>query len=249
MKVDYDYEKYELNRKSIELWLKKDEWQLYQAACILSDVVPNNHLEKVLTGRGVTRLKQYTNLKGETFDSNTNEKGVNYSLRDLLQKETEIRDFLSHLGRVRVAMNPDSEWVALKENFIEVALESTKKIPWYQWALKNNLIVKKVKSKVNNSDLALKTPQNSKLNNFNDIHNIYNQLHSNVLLKNINKYPIELKFAIQAWQAVSASEGKGKPKARIKKWLNENTNLSNEAKNRISIVVNWDKAGGATKMD
>lgn len=40
---------------------------------------------------------------------------------------------------------------------------------------------------------------------------------------------------------------KWKPKARIKKWLDDNTKLSNEAKERICIVANWDKLGGATK--
>jgi hypothetical protein len=60
-------------------------------------------------------------------------------------------------------------------------------------------------------------------------------------------YPIELDFAVKAWQAVSTSEGKGKPKARIKKWLDDNTKLSNEANERIATVANWDKAGGATK--
>ena len=71
----------------------------------------------------------------------------------------------------------------------------------------------------------------------------------NKLLNNFteNNYPIELDFALKAWQAISNSEGKGKPKARLKKWLDENTNLSNEAKDRISIVANWDKSGGATK--
>lgn len=59
--------------------------------------------------------------------------------------------------------------------------------------------------------------------------------------------PIELGYANQAWKAVTAKDEKGKPKARIKKWLDENANLSNEAKERISIVANWDKAGGATK--
>lgn len=62
-----------------------------------------------------------------------------------------------------------------------------------------------------------------------------------------NKYPPELDYALRAWQAVSSNEGKGKPKARIRKWLDENTALSNEAKERISIVANWDKLGGATK--
>ena len=71
---------------------------------------------------------------------------------------------------------------------------------------------------------------------------------SKVLFDNSKpNYPVELDFAVKAWQAVSTSEGKGKPKARIKKWLDENTELSNEAKERIATVANWDKTGGATK--
>jgi hypothetical protein len=61
------------------------------------------------------------------------------------------------------------------------------------------------------------------------------------------KYPIELDMAIKAWQVASKSNGKGKPKVRIRAWLDENTSLSNEAKERISIVSNWDKLGGATR--
>lgn len=60
-------------------------------------------------------------------------------------------------------------------------------------------------------------------------------------------YPPELDIALQAWREVSASNGKGKPKARIKTWLNDNTSLTTEAKERIAIVANWDKTGGATR--
>ena len=62
-------------------------------------------------------------------------------------------------------------------------------------------------------------------------------------------YPIELDMALQAWQAVTATEGKGKPKARLRAWLDGNTKLSNEAKERIATVANWDKTGGATRTD
>jgi len=65
--------------------------------------------------------------------------------------------------------------------------------------------------------------------------------------KDNSTYPLELDLAVQAWQTVSRTQGKGKPKARIKAWLDENTDLSSEAKKRISIVANWDKAGGATR--
>ena len=62
-------------------------------------------------------------------------------------------------------------------------------------------------------------------------------------------YPPELDIALQAWQAVSATEDKKKPKARIKAWLDSNTELSNEAKERVATVVNWDKTGGATRTE
>ena len=69
---------------------------------------------------------------------------------------------------------------------------------------------------------------------------------------NDSKYPKELDAAIKAWQAVSSIEGKGKPKARIKTWLDSHNTfkkLSNEAKERIATVANWDKLGGATRTD
>ena len=62
-------------------------------------------------------------------------------------------------------------------------------------------------------------------------------------------YPFELDLAIKAWQAVSSCEGKGKPKARIKAWLDDNAKISNEAKERIAIIANWEKTGGATSTD
>jgi hypothetical protein len=62
-------------------------------------------------------------------------------------------------------------------------------------------------------------------------------------------YPRELDIALQAWRAVSKSEEKGKPKARLRAWLNANTTLSNEAKERIATVANWDKLGGATRTE
>lgn len=65
-----------------------------------------------------------------------------------------------------------------------------------------------------------------------------------------SNYSEELDFAFKAWQAITNSVEKGKPKARIKAWLDTNAPLlSNEAKNRISIVVNWEKKGGATRTD
>lgn len=72
-----------------------------------------------------------------------------------------------------------------------------------------------------------------------------------VFLSQLNKdhpaYPPELDAALRAWHHVSTTKGKGKPKARIRVWLDANTKLSNEAKERIATVGNWDKTGGASR--
>lgn len=85
---------------------------------------------------------------------------------------------------------------------------------------------------------------------FNDV---YGELKPNkqtiIFDKTSSTYPPELDLAIQAWQEVSSIEGKGKPKARIRKWLDDNTKLSNTAKERIEIIANWEKLGGATSTD
>ena len=67
--------------------------------------------------------------------------------------------------------------------------------------------------------------------------------------KHAPNFPPELDFAVQAWRAVFTTEGKAKPKARIREWLDENTTLSNAAKERIATVANWDKTGGATRAE
>jgi len=72
-----------------------------------------------------------------------------------------------------------------------------------------------------------------------------------IFLSQLNKdyptYPVELDAALRAWHEVSTTKGKGKPKARIRAWLDSNTDLSNEAKERIATVANWDKVGGASR--
>ena len=67
--------------------------------------------------------------------------------------------------------------------------------------------------------------------------------------KNSPTYPPELDAALRAWRAVSNVESKIIPKKRIKAWLNNNTKLSEEAKDRIAIVANWNKTGGAPRTD
>lgn len=79
-------------------------------------------------------------------------------------------------------------------------------------------------------------------------------LHDNAVPLTFDKasttYLPELDIALQAWRAVSATEGKGKPKAQIKAWLETNAKeLTGEAKERIATVANWHKIRGATRTD
>lgn len=108
--------------------------------------------------------------------------------------------------------------------FIEWALSKRFRPDWLDWAIEKKLYIPSSKAEIEGR--------------------------TNIFDKNSATYPPELDLALQAWQAVSNNNGKGKPKARIKKWLDINTTeLSNEAKERISIVANWDKLGGATRTD
>ena len=65
--------------------------------------------------------------------------------------------------------------------------------------------------------------------------------------------PVELRACAQVWEIVAASDlhERGKnPKAAIREALDSRAEfaaLSNEAKTRITIVTNWNKAGGPPK--
>ena len=111
--------------------------------------------------------------------------------------------------------------------FIGWALSKRFKPPWLDWAIEHKLY-----------------EPNQELNS--------GQLNTANAIKTYNfdpkstTYPIELELACQAWRAVSSTNGKGTPKERITKWLKDNTDLSNSAIGRISIVANWKKVGGVT---
>ena len=108
------------------------------------------------------------------------------------------------------------------DNWIERALTKNISIPWLDFAIEHGFY----KSET--------TPT---------------QIEKPIFDKASSTYPVELDLAIQAWQAVIGNLGKGKPKSQIRAWLDANTKLANEAKERISIVANWDKTGGATRTD
>ena len=209
-----DDKKYDANKEEIEFWLKKDEWELYIAACLFSDVIPSPHLERLLTGRGETRLKYYKNFKGESFDPSTNEKGINYSLKDLYEKEIKVRNFLASLSVVKVNLNPNSKWVAPKEEFLEVIRYVTKEIPWFNWASTNKLVC--FKPKVN-----LRVPKNCDLksSNIRDLDTAkervskINKFSNTTQELDLTSYPLELKYAIEAWLAVSKIDEKMEAKS------------------------------------
>ena len=111
--------------------------------------------------------------------------------------------------------------------YIDWALSKQFKPLWLDWAIEHKLYVPEQEMNTNKLDAA----DTEKTYTFN---------------QESTTYPIELDLACQAWRAVSSTNSKGKPKARIEKWLKDNTKLSDSAMERISIVANWEKTGGAT---
>ena len=152
-------------------------------------------------------------------------------------EEQRINDYKSLVDHMRVQFNRlEDIWgkAKLRENqihppsyFIEWAISKKIRPPWLDWAIEHKLY-----------------EPNQELNS--------GQLNTANAIKTYNfdpkstTYPIELELACQAWRAVSSTNGKGTPKERITKWLKDNTDLSNSAIGRISIVANWKKLGGAT---
>ncbi len=119
--------------------------------------------------------------------------------------------------------------------FIEWALSKRFRPDWLDWAIERDLYIPKqgTANHIATADISES-----------GIDTIFDKASPN--------YPPELDAALQAWRAVTATEGKGKPKARIKVWLDENAkefDLSDEAKKRIATVANWDKKGGATRTN
>lgn len=111
--------------------------------------------------------------------------------------------------------------------FIEWALSKRFRPDWLDWAIEKGLYTEKQVATINIALLPFDVTSDT--------------------------YPPELAAALQAWQAASANKGKGKPKAKIREWLDScklkinGKELSNDAKERIATVANWDKSGGATR--
>lgn len=67
-------------------------------------------------------------------------------------------------------------------------------------------------------------------------------------------YPTELDIAMQAWRAVlNRPNADLTAKAQIENWLNQNypdrKTLSQEARERIAVICNWEKAGGRRRRE
>lgn len=150
------------------------------------------------------------------------------------QQKEFIRQILKKYKRVTmpwVGSGREHDYKHTPVYFIEWALSKRFRPDWLDWAIERGLYIPKQESVLENTANSEKgTPD--------------------LFDKTSSSYPPELHLAFQAWQAVTATEGKGKPKARIKEWLEANTKLlSNEAKERIATVANWDKIGGATRTE
>ena len=64
-----------------------------------------------------------------------------------------------------------------------------------------------------------------------------------------SNYPSELDIAMQAWRGVTKGQNTGgTAKERIERWLDvrypDRRDLSNEARQRIAVICNWEKSGG-----
>ena len=63
-----------------------------------------------------------------------------------------------------------------------------------------------------------------------------------------DRYPEELDVAVQAWSAVQQQTSTKQPKEQLNEWLKSAyPGLSTSAKDRIILVCNWNKKGGAPK--
>ncbi|MGZ9710436.1 hypothetical protein ACXX82_06440 [Glaciimonas sp. GNP009] len=77
---------------------------------------------------------------------------------------------------------------------------------------------------------------------------IIDDMQDDAFKKNDRQYPEELDIATQAWRAVRHQESSKQPKEQITDWLNATyPHLTTSAKDRIALVCNWNKKGGAPK--
>lgn len=228
------------NENRLLFWLRLDEWSLHQAAMIIADINPEiANLDKN------HNFKNLQTFKGEDFpECDSNGFPIVESEDDMGRLwyvgSHKLKWFSQRYNDLhRIFSNSNSDELMKPSHWISKAISKQIVVPWLDFAIRRqfcdyvtDINGNRYLSMIEGQDVDVAMPQVAE---------------KALPVSNKSNYPIELDYAIKAWQAVSISEGKGKPKARIKKWLNENTELSNEAKERIATVANWDKTGGATK--
>lgn len=209
------------NKNRILFWLRLDVWSSYVACLLMLDIDPDS-----VVWETTTQEKYFNTIK--TF------KGVQYSLNVGFESDDLYVLNMEQLYVYSKCFEDMNLTLSNKDNtkikpidWIELAVSKGISIPWLDVAIEIGIYPK---PNTNEGSVAKTEP-------------------NNLLDKTNPNYPPELDIAIQAWHAVTNNPGKGKPKARIRAWLDQNTTLANEAKERISIVCNWDKLGGATRSD
>ena len=228
------------NENCLLFWLRLDEWSLHQAAMIIADINP-----EIASFDKNHNFKNLQTFKGEEFpECDSNGFPIVESEDDMGRLwyvgSHKLKWFSQRYSDLHIIFsNSNSDELMKPSYWISKAISKQIVVPWLDFAIRrqfcayvNDINGNRYLSMIDGQDVDVQMPQVAE---------------KTLPLGNKKNYPIELDYALKAWQVVSTIEGKGKPKARIKKWLNENTNLSNEAKERIATVANWDKTGGATK--
>lgn len=208
-----------------------DYWHAESAIWVLAGFnYPD--IENIDTENYVTRIDQFSNPKWEDLlnpNAYQNASDVE-KLADFKKLQDNFNRLHDFLQKSQKGFNQDeceSDKFYSPAYFIEWALSKKMRPDWLDWAIENDLYKPEQVTEQPTQTTILPS-----------------------LDKNSPTYPLELDWAIQAWQAISTTNDKGKPKALTHKWLNENASkLSKEAKERIATVVNWDKLGGATRTD
>ena len=212
-------------------YLRFDYWHAESALWVLAGFnYPN--IENYDVVDYIKNIDQFTNPKWEdildtkAFEHYTHEE-KQADFKRIRANYERLNDFLKKSQKGFDQEVDETDKYYSPAYFIDWALSKGIQPDWLDWAIEKGLYHHKAAS-----ELAAQTsivPAFDKTN---------------------PTYPTELDWALQAWQAISTTTGKGKPKARVIAWLDEHAiGLSKEAKQRIATVVNWDKTGGATRSD
>lgn len=246
---EYEDTKHTENR--IKFWLSLDEWTRNGAAFIFLDLQPDT-----LVFDSTGTLSHYKSFSGN-FDivQDIGADGLpipigvdNNGFERYLTREQENLIFtLDSMANDNIKLLSRFDRASPKK-WIDLALEKKISIPWIRWAKDYGFYSDA------DDEAQITKHKYDGLSDDEVFDLVYggNRLMQDSLRKNkdYKKLPIELDYALKAWLAVSNSDSKKKPKSQIRAWLDANAKeLSNEAKERISIVANWDKLGGATRTD